>query len=100
MDLQIQNAMEQSIYGKLSGKNQQKMDKATQDFESFFVYSMLENMQSGIEVDDNFGGGHAETIFRSMLNEHIAAEVAQKSPFGISDAIQAELLKTQEVKGY
>ncbi len=102
MDIQVQQAYDQSMYGKMqrqASKSPSELEKATTDFEAFFIYTMLENMQEGIEVDENFGGGHAETVFKSMLNEHLATEMAQKSPFGIADAVQAELLKLQEVKG-
>lgn len=101
MELNIQQAYNQSQYGKMQmqgAKSPSEMEEAATEFESFFIYTMLENMQSGIEVNETFGGGHAETVFKSMLNEHVAAEIAQKSPFGISEAVQAELLKLQEVK--
>ncbi|MBP2292091.1 rod-binding protein [Azospirillum rugosum] len=71
--------------------------KAADDFENVFVSQMLGHMFDGIEVDETFGGGHGEEMFRSMLTEQYAKQVNSRGGFGIADQVYRELLRAQEV---
>ena len=78
---------------------QNKAKEAAREFESFFVFQMLEHMSEGIESPDVYGGGSAENIFRSMMNEKMAAEVSQNSNLGIAEAVEQQIKRYQEVNG-
>lgn len=67
-------------------------------FETMFVTQMLEQMTSGMKADPNFGGGPAEGIHRSMLNEEYAKQIAKRGGIGVSDAIYREMLRMQEIR--
>ena len=67
-------------------------------FETMFVTQMLEQMTSGMKADPNFGGGPAEGIHRSMLNEEYAKQISKRGGIGVADAIYREMLRMQEVK--
>ena len=69
-----------------------------QEFETMFVNQMLEQMTSGMKADPNFGGGPAEGIHRSMLNEEYAKQITKRGGIGVADAIYREMLRMQEVK--
>ena len=74
-------------------------DKARQtaeDFEQFFLAQMLEHMFSDVPTDGAFGGGHAEGIYRSLLNTEYARVISQGGGMGIADAVYREILKLQE----
>lgn len=71
--------------------------KAADDFENVFVSQMLGHMFDGMEVDETFGGGHGEEMFRSMLTEQYAKQVNRRGGFGIADQVYRELLRAQEV---
>ena len=70
--------------------------KAAKDFEAMFMTSMLESMTAGIKTDKMFGGGEAEPLYRSMLNQEYGKAIAAHGSLGIADAIQHEMLKMQE----
>ena len=70
--------------------------KSAQDFEAFFVTSMLESMSAGLKTDKLFGGGPGEQMYRSMLNQEYGKAIAQRGSFGISDMVQREILRLQE----
>jgi len=53
-------------------------------------------MFSGISTDGPFGGGQGEEMFRSLLMDEYGKQVETQGGFGLSAAIQRELLKTQE----
>jgi Rod binding domain-containing protein len=71
---------------------------AAAQFETMFVTQMLEQMSSGLKSDPNFGGGPAENIHRSMLNEEYAKQIVKRGGIGVADAIYREMLRMQEVK--
>jgi Rod binding domain-containing protein len=73
--------------------------RAAQDFESFFVTSMLESMTAGIKPNKMFGGGQGETLYRSLLNQEYGKAIAAGGSLGLTDSIQAEILRMQERSG-
>ena len=72
--------------------------EAAVQFETMFVTQMLEQMTSSMKADPNFGGGPAEGIHRSMLNEEYAKQISKRGGIGVSDAIYREMLRMQEVR--
>lgn len=67
------------------------------EFEAVFLSQLLEHMTAGLETDGPFGGGHAETVYRSMQNQEFAKAIARAGGIGIADAIQREILRLQEI---
>ena len=55
-------------------------------------------MFSGISTDGPTGGGEGEAMFRSMMTDEYAKQIEAQGGFGLADAVQRQLLKTQEVK--
>jgi flagellar protein FlgJ len=70
--------------------------RAAADFEAVFMSSMLENMTAGMKTDKMFGGGHAEEMYRSMLNQEYGKAIAARGSLGIADAVEREMLQIQE----
>lgn len=75
-----------------------RMDKAAQDFEAVYVSEMLKPMFETVDVDDTFGGGKGEEIFRGMLTQEMGKSIAKQGGLGIADQVKAELLKIQEAQ--
>ena len=73
-------------------------EKVGKDFEAVFIHQMLELMSQGVETPETFGGGSSEGIFRSMMNEKIAAEVAKSGGLGVADAIENQIKRYVEVQ--
>lgn len=73
-----------------------KLKKASQDFESTFVSQMVGMMFEGVEVDETFGGGHGEEMFRSMLSNEYGKMITSRGGIGIADSVYKELLRAQE----
>ncbi|PWC68748.1 flagellar biosynthesis protein FlgJ [Azospirillum sp. TSH58] len=82
--------------GKVDPAIRAKIRQSANEFESVFVSQMLGHMFDGIEVDQNFGGGHAEEMFRSMLTNEYGKQVSRSGGFGIADQVYRELLRAQE----
>ncbi|MEE3047676.1 MAG: rod-binding protein [Pseudomonadota bacterium] len=77
-------------------KTEVEARKAGEEFESMFLGQMLSHMFSGIETNEMFGGGHGETMMRSMLVDEYAKEMTRAGGIGIADAVTREILKIQE----
>ncbi len=71
-------------------------EKVGRDFESFFVTQMLESMSAGLKTDGMFGGGHAEGIYRSMMNQEYGKAIIAQGGFGIAQMITEDVLALQE----
>jgi peptidoglycan hydrolase FlgJ len=70
--------------------------KTAQDFEAFFLSQVFENVFSGVNSDAMFGGGAGETVYRSLLLQEYSKVAARNGGVGIADAVQREILRTQE----
>lgn len=66
------------------------------EFESLFIHQMLELMSQGVKTPEVMGGGSAEDIYRSMMNEKIAAEVARGGGLGVAEAIENQVKRYEE----
>lgn len=77
-------------------KNGMSVDKAAQDFEAMFLSQMLSHMWEGIGVDPNFGGGHGEEMFRSMMIEQQGKLMVRAGGVGIARHIKDAMLRMQE----
>lgn len=72
--------------------------KAGEDFESFFLSQVFQNMFAGIDADPLFGGGNGETVYRSLLLQQYSKVAARSGGVGIADAVQREILRLQEAQ--
>lgn len=78
--------------GGLAGSAQ----KTGEDFEAFFLSQVFDNMFAGVDADPVFGGGHGETVYRSLLLQEYSKVAARSGGIGIADAVQREILRTRE----
>ena len=85
---------------KLNHETPAKAHKAAVDFEGFFIAMALEDMFAGIKTDGPFGGGNGEKIFRSMLLQQYGKTIAEQNSFGLTDAVQREMMRHQESQSH
>jgi Rod binding domain-containing protein len=69
---------------------------AARDFEAVFINSMFQNMETGIEGDGPFGGSGAAGVWRSMLTDQYAHNLAKAGGIGIAAHVYQSLLAHQE----
>lgn len=77
-------------------KQQAKIESAAQDFEAVFISEMLKPMMESVEVDDMFGGGKGEEIFRGIMIQELGKSIAKQGGFGLSAQVKNHLLHLQE----
>lgn len=71
--------------------------RTAEEFESQFLTQMLSHLFENVEVDETFGGGNAEEMFRSLLVDQYGKQMARAGGIGIADAVQKQILSMQEV---
>jgi Rod binding domain-containing protein len=70
--------------------------RTAQDFEAFFITSIMENLFAGVGTDTLFGGGQSEGVYRSMLLQEYGKLTARSGGIGLAAAVQHEMLRAQE----
>ncbi len=80
------------------GMNLAKAHEAAQDFEAFFLSQMLQPMFADLDAEEPFGGGEAETMWRSLQVDEYGKAFARKGGVGIADMVVREMIKMQEGK--
>lgn len=73
-----------------------KLWNASVDFETQYLSSMLQPMLDSVEVDETFGGGHGEEMFRSFITGEYAKQISSQGNVGLADSVYSELLRAQE----
>jgi peptidoglycan hydrolase FlgJ len=77
--------------------SEEKAREAAQEFEAVFLTQILETMYAGVEPDSLTGGGNAEKLFRSMINEKTAQSMAKNGGIGLADAVYRQIIRLQEM---
>ena len=74
-----------------------KAKSAASDFESMFLNSMFQQMNTSVNGEGPFGGSGALKVWRSFLTDQYAKLYTQSGGIGIAKHVYDELLKLQGV---
>ena len=72
-----------------------KRAATAREFESVFAGQLAKLMLEQVEVDESFGGGHGEEMFRGVLAEQIGNQIAKGKGLGIASAVEAQIIRLQ-----
>lgn len=72
-----------------------QIKETAEGFEASFLSIMMLQMFQGVETEAPFGGGSAETMFRSFMTDAFAKQMAKAGGVGIADVVTREMLKMQ-----
>lgn len=78
------------------GESLEDMQKAGTQFEALLLHEMLKEMWNTIPKDGMLSGSHEENLYRDMLNEGIANDIAEKQSLGIRDVLVKDMQKFQK----
>jgi len=100
LELQMANATaagrSQSAPNVAGVRNEAEARAVAEDFESFFLSQMIEQMFAQTGENNPFGGGAGEKAFRGLLHEEYAKVMAQSGGLGLADRLTTEILRYQE----
>ena len=72
----------------------QQLKQASEDFEAIFLETVLKSMRQSVMKSGFMDGGHAEDLYRSMLDSEYAKSMSGLDQTGLSRIIYQQLLKT------
>ncbi|MDB5474796.1 MAG: Flagellar protein FlgJ-like protein [Phenylobacterium sp.] len=75
-----------------------QIQQVSRDFEASFLSVMMQQMFAGVSTDGPFGGGAGEEMFRSVLTDAMAKQMARAGGIGIAPSVEREMLKLQGLK--
>jgi Rod binding domain-containing protein len=78
------------------GKSTEQLKQAAQDFEAFFLSQMLQPMFKTVETDEMFGGGQGEDMWKSLMVDEYAKQIAKTGGVGIADQVMEVMIQAQE----
>ena len=81
---------------RIDPKKLHQIDEAAQDFEAVFLSEMIKPMFEGIEVDEIFGGGKGEEIFRDLMIQEYGKKMAATGGIGLASHIRDAMIRQQE----
>ena len=78
---------------KLKAQN----EKAATDFEALLLQQMVQSMWRSVPSEGMLSGSNEEGMYRDMLSEQVAKEMAENQSLGIKKAVLGEMGKKQNL---
>ena len=72
-----------------------RMRETAEAFEASFLSQMLKPMFEGLSTDGPFGGGEAESTWRSFMIDEMAKQTVRHGGIGLADTVMAEMIRMQ-----
>jgi flagellar protein FlgJ len=90
------SVLKQGVPGPAPDKESRELRKTCREFESLLIAQMLKSMRATVPESDLFGSKEKEEIFRSMLDDETARQVAQTGAFKLGDIIYEQLSRQRK----
>lgn len=68
-----------------------KLKQACQDFESIFLNFLLGKMRDTVPKSDLMGSSHGEDVYRGMLDDELAKQMAASGGVGLADTLYRQI---------
>ncbi|MGQ9365328.1 rod-binding protein [Azospirillum sp. ST 5-10] len=75
----------------------EKLRRKAGEFEAMFIGQMLSPLFESVPVNEEFGGGKGEEMFRGLLVQEYGKQMMARGGFGLADQVYRELLRAQEM---
>jgi flagellar protein FlgJ len=75
----------------ISNKDDQKLKDACKQFESLFLYQMLQKMRDTVPTGGFIGDSQGEKIFRSLLDEEMTKEMSNAGGLGLAEMLYQQM---------
>lgn len=76
----------------------EKIDEASKEFEAQFISQMLSSMFSTVEPSEALGGGEAEEVYNSMLQNEYGKIISRTGGIGVAAHVKEIMIRQQEVE--
>jgi flagellar protein FlgJ len=83
----FQNVLEQAM----SAQDDEKLKKACQEFESYFLYKMIRQMRQTIPESDLIPKSYANKVYEDMLDDEMSKKFAGVGGIGLADMMYKQI---------
>ena len=95
--MEINNQSGTKVTPEVSDKKEtlkdEKLRKATQDFEAFFIGAMFKSMRKTVPDGGLVKKGQGEEIYRDMLDGEVSTELSRGEGLGLAELMYRQLKK-------
>ncbi len=91
IDTESIQAIRSYVEGKADGHKQEKLKRACQLFESMFLNELFKEMRKTIPKGGLIKEENSERIYKSMLDQQYATEMAQAGGIGLGKMLYRQL---------
>lgn len=85
--------VESGASGETPEKQKAALKQVSREFEALFVGMMLKSMRSTVGTDSLTGGGRGEEVYRSLLDQEYAMEIARGGGLGLGTMLEEQLAR-------
>lgn len=78
-----------------AAKQNAAIEQSSKEFEAMFLTEMIKPMFETIAVDDTFGGGKGEEIFRGFMVQEYGKLMSSQGGIGLASHVKEALLRAQ-----
>lgn len=86
---------QQRLEGAGANSELEKARKAATDFEALMMGEMLKSMWRSVPSAGLLSGSREEELYRDMLTQAVAEQMATEQSLGIRDLVENEMVKRQ-----
>ncbi len=86
--------------GEQKPQKPDEMEKATREFEAFFLSYMLKTMRESVPKDGLLSGRKGEEIYTSMLDDALSKEMSERGGIGIGELMLKQLGKDHNAPAF
>jgi Rod binding domain-containing protein len=80
---------------KLKARRKRETERVAKEFETVYIQQMLKEIYKDAPLNPETGGGYAEEMYRQLLVEALAKEIAKKNGMGIANKLVDDINKKQ-----
>ncbi|GEM_PF-402073 len=85
----------QRALGAAAKKDPEEARRVAKDFEAVFLTTMISQMFKDVKVNERFGGGFGEKVWREHMFDEWGKKVAKNGGVGIADQIYRQVLQAE-----
>ena len=75
----------------------EQQEKAATDFEALLLQQMVQSMWKSVPSEGMLSGSNEEAMYRDMLSEQFAQDLAKGQSLGLKEAVLGEMTKKQKL---
>jgi Rod binding domain-containing protein len=79
-------------------KTKEQQLKAATDFEALLLHQMVQTMWASVPQGGMLSGSNEEALYRDMLSEQLAQELAKNQSLGLRDDVLGEMQKRAKLE--